>query len=378
MITPSAPRIAYLDNLRILVTSLVVLHHIAITYGAPGSWYFYDQPVSELGQVLLTVFVALNSSFFMGFFFLLAGYFTPSSYDRKGPIRFLWDRLLRLGIPLAAFSFLFDPLLKAIQAVGVWNPGSPFGQAYLHHLQDLTFNPGPLWFVTALLIFGFAYALLRWGADAFGRRPRETFGRLAPQWILVFGLLLGVITFLVRIPYPSGRVWFVFQLGDFPQYVALFVAGILARRQRWLEGLTAKDGRLWRWLALGFAVALPVVGFIGGAFDGDPSEFQGGTNWQSMVGSLWWSLQGIAICVALLATFKERLNRQGWLAREAARDAYAVFIIHAPVVVGISILLMRTALAPGIKWLLVSGLATAACFLLASGIRRLPLVRRIL
>ena len=83
MMKPTSSRIAYLDNLRILVTILVVLHHVAITYGAPGDWYFYDTPVSELGIVLLTIFVALNSSFFMGLFFLLAGYFTPRSRDRR-------------------------------------------------------------------------------------------------------------------------------------------------------------------------------------------------------------------------------------------------------------------------------------------------------
>jgi hypothetical protein len=30
------------------------------------------------------VFVTLNQAFFMGFFFLIAGYFTPASFDRKG------------------------------------------------------------------------------------------------------------------------------------------------------------------------------------------------------------------------------------------------------------------------------------------------------
>ena len=36
----------------------------------------------------------------MGFFFLLAGYFTPASYERKGAGAFLTDRFVRLGIPL--------------------------------------------------------------------------------------------------------------------------------------------------------------------------------------------------------------------------------------------------------------------------------------
>ena len=153
-------RIGYLDNLRILLTGLVVLHHTAITYGAPGSWYFYDTALTGVGQILLTVFVALNASFFMGFFFLLAGYFTPRSYDRKGPVRFLWDRLLRLGIPIAVYSFLIAPLIRAMLTVRVWNPGAAFWPTHATYLRDIQFSPGPLWFVLALLIFSAAYTVL--------------------------------------------------------------------------------------------------------------------------------------------------------------------------------------------------------------------------
>jgi glucans biosynthesis protein C len=44
--------------------------------------------------------------FVMALFFLVAGLLTPSSIDRTRPGRFSRDRLLRLGIPLAAFMFL--------------------------------------------------------------------------------------------------------------------------------------------------------------------------------------------------------------------------------------------------------------------------------
>jgi peptidoglycan/LPS O-acetylase OafA/YrhL len=31
-------KIYYIDNLRVLLTALVVLHHSFVTYGAPGGW----------------------------------------------------------------------------------------------------------------------------------------------------------------------------------------------------------------------------------------------------------------------------------------------------------------------------------------------------
>ena len=33
-------KIYYLDNLKVLLTALVVMHHSFVTYGAPGGWYY--------------------------------------------------------------------------------------------------------------------------------------------------------------------------------------------------------------------------------------------------------------------------------------------------------------------------------------------------
>jgi glucan biosynthesis protein C len=85
-----------MDHLRIVLTLLVILHHTAIVYGGSGGWYWREQPNGS--QPLLLFFNATNQSHFMGFFFLLAGYFTPSSLDRKGAGRFIQDRLLSFVI----------------------------------------------------------------------------------------------------------------------------------------------------------------------------------------------------------------------------------------------------------------------------------------
>ncbi|MCY1373061.1 hypothetical protein D9M69_603110 [compost metagenome] len=63
------------------LTVLVISHHTAITYGGSGSWFYRE--VTDSGRpssFLLTLFCAVNQSFFMGMFFLLAGYFTPASF----------------------------------------------------------------------------------------------------------------------------------------------------------------------------------------------------------------------------------------------------------------------------------------------------------
>ncbi|MFD0475556.1 acyltransferase family protein [Nonomuraea thailandensis] len=110
----SPPRLWFADNLRILLTSLVVLHHIAVMYSGLPLWYYVEPPTGAAAGAVLAIFVVVNQAWFMGAFFLLSGYFTPGSFDRKGPGAFLRDRLVRLGIPLVVFYFVLSPLLHRL------------------------------------------------------------------------------------------------------------------------------------------------------------------------------------------------------------------------------------------------------------------------
>jgi len=65
---------------------------------------------------VLTAFISINQSFFMSLFFAISGFFTPASYDAKGPGLFLRDRLVRLGIPLVVYFFVLNPALVYLAA----------------------------------------------------------------------------------------------------------------------------------------------------------------------------------------------------------------------------------------------------------------------
>ena len=115
----AAVRNGGLDALRAALTLLVVLHHTAITYGGAGGWFYRELPMSDaLSSQLLTMFCAINQSYFMGLFFLIAGYFTPAAVERHGVAAFVRDRLIRLGVPLLVFAVLIGPATVAlVQAV---------------------------------------------------------------------------------------------------------------------------------------------------------------------------------------------------------------------------------------------------------------------
>src|ERR671922_298420 len=152
-------RLAYLDNLKVLLVAGVIAVHSGITYGVEGAWYLEDyEPMGDVGVGVLTVFVAVGFLFGLGAFFLIAGRLSGPSLDRKGPARFVGDRLVRLGIPVVFYVVLIAPVMEYVKARNEGEEESFWSFAW-SQLSDPA--PGPTWFLEALLLFSLGYALLR-------------------------------------------------------------------------------------------------------------------------------------------------------------------------------------------------------------------------
>jgi hypothetical protein len=362
------PRLLYIDNLRVLLTILVILVHLSIGYGAEGDWYYNEEGEIGMASVLiLTTFVVITQAFFMGLFFMISSYLSPASYDRKGAAPYLVDRLKRLGIPLLFFTVVIQPLLVYTLKVHYGFQGSFWQFLSLAGFRAL--GVGPLWFVETLLIFALFYVL--W------RRLTKPPGNAA---IALFALALGVVTFLVRIWLPVGW-WFEplhLQLAHFPQYIALFVLGIVAYRRNWFAGLTDAQGRIWMVAALVLVPLFLAVAIAGGVLEGNLTPFLGGVHWQSFVYSVWEQFMGAAMVVTLLVWFRNRFDYQGRLAKAMSAAAYPVYIFHAPVIVLLALAVSGIRLEMGVKFVLVAPVAVALCFLIGYYIKKLPLARSIL
>ena len=363
----------YIDNIRVLLTMLVVSHHAAVTYGAPGGWY-YKEDASEATQLSLTVFVSVNQSFFMGLFFFLSSYFIIPSYERKGAGQFLLDRLKRLGIPLIFYSLILSPLTIYI-AIAHQYKTLTFIDYYVN--RDHWVETGVLWFTAALLLFTSIFVLLQYISNkkhiSISKSPDN-------RSIFIFAIVLGIISFLVKIIFPIGWTLppFGFQLAHFPQYIALFSIGIIAHRNQWLSTLSYEQGKIW----LCVAVALILIGFPGIYLikvitHSDLDAFLGGFTIQSFANALWEQLLGVSIIIALLGMSRYTLNRQGRFAKNLSRSAYAVYIIHPLVLICISILLKDLSIAPLLKFAISGISATAISFIMAVLLVRIPVVKDI-
>ena len=376
----SKPRLFYIDNIRILLTILVILHHLAIGYGASGNNPYVEVgEISTVSTILMTLFVAINQSFFMGFFFMISSYFTPGSYDRKGAWLYIKDRLIRLGIPLLFYIVVIDPLLNYVLSRFYGYPESlgEYLSLYLKGYDRL--GVGPLWFVAALLIFSLVYALWRLAFKPPATPPPSEGKAPSNLAIAGFALALGLLTFMVRIWIPVGKEFELlgFQLAHFVQYIAMFIVGIVAYRRNWFSALTVAQAKVWRWVVLLLLVLFPVLFVAAGALEGDIDKAFGGVHWQSLAYSVWEQFMCLAMVVTLLVWFRTRLNQQGSLAQKMSAAAYATYIFHRPTIILLAIALSSIKLDLALKFVLVAPLAVALSFLVGYVVKRLPIARNI-
>jgi hypothetical protein len=363
-------RVDFLDRIRVILTLLVVLHHSAIMFGGEGGWYLRYRADGQAAEIMLTLLCAVDQSFFMGAFFLLAGYFTPGSLAGKGLPRFVTDRLLRLGVPLLLYGFLLGPLTLALadapdaaRLLPAW--GQLLGRA--------TFNLGPLWFAWALLLFSGLWLLLR--APIARTLPAAR----APSHLAIFFIILlwGSGAFALRLWLPTGHERWGLQIGFFASYLLLFALGCAAAPLRLLGSIEPALARPWAWVSLFSIPTLFVYAYLAGAFRGVPFELHGGTTLPALAYAFWEALVGGGIILWLLWRMRS-MARPAPLWARLAPLCYAAFIVHPPLVVLAGRMLGPLAL-PSLAKFAIGGLfAVLASFAVAAGLIRLPGARRIL
>lgn len=381
------PRLFFIDNLRIILVILVVLHHVAMVYGASSPFYYFEPPFTNpLAFLVLLVFVLVNQSWFMGAFFLLAGYFTPGSFDRKGSGTFFKDRLIRFGLPLIIYTFVINPVtelgifLMPPEMTGITNPLTwNVFQAMYPGLIGL----GPLWFVAILLIFTLGYGI--WRILAKKETSQTSSKETKPTYlgIMIFILGLAAVTFLLRKTIPLGKTVSEFPtLAYLPQYLSFFVVGIVAYRRNWFRNLPVSMGWAGFVAALAVSIMLFPLAFSGKMFSMELTDMLGNAmgngHWQSAVYVLWDSILAVGICLGLITFFRQAFNREGNLSRILAQQSYAVYILHILVILLIAYLLRGIVLGNLLKFGLAAVIVVPTCFVVAYFVHKIPFASRVL
>ncbi len=384
-VTEKTSRLFFIDHLRAALVTLVVLHHVAVVYSASAAFWYFDPPKSAetLGGLVLGVFLLFNQAWFMGALFLIAGYFTPGSFERKGPGSFVKDRLIRLGIPLLIFYFVLSPL----SAIGIWLEPAPqlegpltwqsYWQTY-PYLLDL----GVAWFLALLLIFTFGYVI--WRNLTRNRTPSSKSESSPPSYlgIVIFIVVLALISYLVRIIIPLGRTVLDFPtLAYLPQYLSFFIVGTIAYRRDWFRTIPGSMGGVGFVTAILASLILFPLAFMS-VFRGE-FYFLGNGTWQSAAYALWDSIFAVGMCLAAITFFRRYFNGDSKFGRFLSQQSYAVYLIHVPIIIFLAYALRGIDIGgihfgPILKFSIAAIIVVPICFVVAWAIRKIPGVSRVI
>ena len=371
----------FVDNLRVLLVILVVIAHISITYGAQGGWYYYEHTDDMFSNAVLQFVISTVQAFVLGLFFLISGFFTPKTYQRKGAKNFIKDRLLRLGIPLLIYEILINTVLVYLNVTIVQG----IKISYWEFFQETMLPPkiigtGPLWFVVALMIFSFSYVIY---AKMRGKDEAIVVKKAFPNNLVItlFAIIITTITFLIRINLPIGwsLAFFHLQFPFYTQYIFFFSFGIIAYKNDWLFHIPIAVGKLWLRVGIIAMLCFPLLAYLGGALDGDALKFIGGFNWQSYAYGAWESFICFGMSIGLLSFFQRKFNKEIKFSKTLSANAFSVYLIHAPIIVLLSYAVQAITLHPLLKFTLVSLIAVPLCFLISNFIvLKIPFASKIL
>lgn len=363
------PKLVFLDNLKVFLTLLVILHHAAITYGASGGWFYQEVKHTVLpDSLVLTAFVATNQCYFMGLFFFISGCFVAASLARKSAQQFIRDKLLRLGVPVLLFVCLLYPLT-------IWLGYYPF--TWVSFCADMprlladinAAHTGPTWFVAVLLLFNLL-AVALWKPLS---RIAQHFPELRAGDYLLVGILIGMVSFITRLVFPDGYSVVNIQLSYVPQYLFYFFAGVVMGPGRVVQLATSQ--KIAPWLISSILLMAGLMTALAILLDTGP--FVGGFNPYSIYYSMSQGFMSVALSIVALVVCYRFANLGAWLRGYPARAAYGAFFIHAPVLVGLTLLLQPVSLMPMFKFVLLGLLGVPLSFVLGYLLAGLPLLKKV-
>jgi len=320
---PRSRRLYYLDHVKIFLTILVVSHHVTCAFGGcgGGSWLliigFYKNPFKSFAWG----FVLLNQGYFMSLFFFISAYFTPSSYQRKGKIEFLKDKAKRYWIP--AF-FVFIVMAPLILGFSTWFTGKP-----------IIFIPVPFhaWFLFWLLLFNLAYVHI-YGDDTTvmnaiieEENVRKLPGPFTRLWygLGICGVGMGIIFTLTQ----GSFYGMPLAVGSLANDILFFMAGIVARKNGWLErNLKEQIGMPISLLRC--MVVIEAVMMIIFFYKGEKEEVY------YIPAIIIGGMYCVDVSLAVLDFFQTYMDIESRYTKFFSDAAYTVYIIHPIFIIGMS------------------------------------------
>ena len=373
----TAKRVLFFDQIKALMIALVIAVHVFLAF--LGDWLGVHIAMSSSPHPLfvgVAVWVmSFSNTFFMCMLFLLSGYFVPRSVHKKGVLRYLQDRLLRLGLPFVGGMLLINNVSVLL---GRLSPASPLATL---PWRDMPLNHVMvLWFLLVLFAFDLLYcAWVRLRGDRFAIDTSVPTPKLR-SWLISAVVLAFLEVLMVR----QTDLWAVLVRSPLDglgvqgmhvfTYAFLFFLGCKASFHRWLERLDAHLVVRWFRFSVVLALSLLVLDVVL-AFNGAISTQAGKL---SVLVSLLNPFIGWGVIAYLLLWFQRNENRCGqWLAT-AGVDSFGAYIIHPLVLVVVLEAIGFIGLNHWLIYLAATALGIVISFGLSHQLRRIPAIAKVI
>ncbi|MBD3351288.1 MAG: acyltransferase family protein [Candidatus Lokiarchaeota archaeon] len=422
----ASKRLHWIDNLKVFLSLIVVIHHCGRAYGTWTGWWFIKE---EITTGIITPFFAIDAAFLMSIFFFLAAYFMPGTYDRKGQPTFGSDRNKRLLIPLIFFLLVVMPIqtyfyyihFRGYEYLNFFEyyilvyfgiGGQPSGWTG-PNWPDL--NLGHIWFLEHLLFYGLFYVLIK-EQQKKKAKSRAKYQNIEEDVIenkniqlrqtirlktthlksinlksirfpktselIALSVLLGIVTFVVRIWHPFNE-WtaflYVYQVewGHWPHYLVFVLLGIAAYRHGWLKKENfARIAPFWILISV-ICLTLFIITSIYVPIDSN--YLQGGFTWTSLVYSVIEVFFLMGMFVSLIYAFQKYFDSSSKPSKFLSKHSYLVYLFHQPVVILVQYALFGLNFHPFYKFLLTISIGLPLSFFVAWLIKKtVPYARKYL
>jgi peptidoglycan/LPS O-acetylase OafA/YrhL len=364
-------RRADVDALRVLAVLLVLLIHAAMVYSPWQTWHVQNDVRSRLlGEVTL-----FPGPWIMALFMLLAGRSAAISLGHRSNRDYLYQRFLRILLPLVAGTLLLVPPMMYVRRSleGIFD-GS-FIEFYPHFFDgffpDGNLSWGHLWFLAYLFLYGTLLLplqrVIRRMHDA-GRRVRRP-----GVWLAVFVTACIAAQLALRARFPQTNA-LVNDWANHAQLVPAFLLGFVLEVDHGFEATLHRMRHVALAVAVAASVCVAVLAWPGAVGDRGPTAWSSTyfAFWTAVSVATWAWLFAITASAVDLFTYE-----RPWVTR-TRHEVYAFYILHQPVLVLVAVWLVPSGLPVLPEFLIVFTVALLATAAACEGAMLFPPTRLLL
>jgi glucans biosynthesis protein C len=385
-----------LSNLRGAIALVVVAFHASLAYlsssaptpfpfdQAPYAWRAF--PIVDTHRWLgFDMFCAWQDVYLMSLMFFLSALFAWPSCSRKGSVRFLSDRVWRLGLPFLFGVAIVIPI--ALYPVYRTTAVDPSVTEYGRHFLALPFWPnGPMWFLWELLAFTvIAATLCRFFPKSvvyFSRLSVSANSRPMPAFLLFAGACIVAYVPLAMVFTPwrwADQGPFALQFSRPLLYGLFYLSGLAIGAHGLDHGLLSREGSLARygrnWALLAFFALMLWMGLTGWSISYAPSAAPLTLQFAADVSYALASASSVLFVIGVGLRFG--VFRSVVLDR-LSKNAMGIYLLHYAPVVWLQYILRDLAAAAFVKVVIVFGGALLVSWLAIEVLRAIPFAARLI